>query len=110
MPLNRVPSPEVQPEIRLGNWTVFELADGRRFFMGEAEGAEERMRTSTPIVRFDKTNMTGVTQSGRIYHLVGDPRPDPLEDFSVRMTAGLMGLDLSSVQVVDIVSATPSLH
>jgi len=81
-----------------------------RFFIGEEEGFDERIRTSTPIMEFDESTMTGVTQSGRIYNLVGDAGPDPLEDFSIKLVAGIIGLNLQSVSVVEVERPSHRFH
>jgi hypothetical protein len=60
------------PELNLSQWCVFELADGNRHFVGYNE-TEGEGRTSSKIVQFDKDAMRGITQSGRVYQLVGNP-------------------------------------
>lgn len=100
--MQRAPSPEEQPEVSLSNWAILELEDGARFFMGDLDGHPGRIRTSTPIRMFDPATMTGVTQSGRIYHLRGEPRSNPTEDIAIQIAARVIGLDLSSVTVVEV--------
>lgn len=108
--MSRVPSPSEQPVIDLKNWTIFELEDGLRFFMGEEDGQDDSIRTSTPILELDETTMTGVTASGRLYNLVGEPRPDPLEDISVQIVASIIGVDLRYVSVIEMNRPTHPFH
>lgn len=63
-------SVEETPEIELGRWTIFEVENGDRHFCGYniTEGSS---RVSSKIVEFDKERMTGKTNSGRVYKLVG---------------------------------------
>jgi hypothetical protein len=66
---------EVEPEITLTDWTVFEVAselwpDKTRHFVGyNAYGREGRV--SSAIVLFDSEKGLGMTSSGRIYQLKG---------------------------------------
>lgn len=77
MPIWRVAPVNEQPEIVLWGWTVYEVQsafeDGpTRHFVGynvyDREG-----RTSTKIVEFDPVTKRGVTASGRVYQLEGEP-------------------------------------
>lgn len=72
MPVWNVLPINLAPEVELTDWAVFELENGDRHFAGynitHSEG-----RASSLIVSFDKTNMTGITSSGRVYSLVGKP-------------------------------------
>ena len=65
------------PEIALENWRVFEVRslywdETTRHFMGynltEREG-----RVSSAIETFDPVTRQGITKSGRVYQLIGDP-------------------------------------
>ena len=53
-------------------WQIVETNIGERHFLGY-EPRFDSARLSTPIVRFDPQRQCGVTQSGRVYHLVGEP-------------------------------------
>ncbi len=66
------------PEIVLNNWKVYELTGTRptRHFVGYNE-TEREGRVSTAIVSFDQSTLTGKTQSGRTYCLVGPSCQDP---------------------------------
>jgi len=73
--VHRAPDVEVQPDVTLVSWRIFEVSseqwEGRtRHFCGYLLNDREG-RCSTPIVEFDKNTMIGKTQSGRIYHLKG---------------------------------------
>lgn len=65
------------PQIKLASWSIYEVSSeywiGRtRHFVGynltEREG-----RASSAIVEFDPVAKRGVTESGRVYELVGAP-------------------------------------
>lgn len=62
---------EQTPEIVLSRWTIRELPNGDRHFVGwnstEGEG-----RVSSKIVEWDDTTLRGKTQSGRVYQLRED--------------------------------------
>ena len=65
------------PEIALRQWQVFEVQlphkPGRtRHFVGYSVQAQAG-QVSSAIERFDPTTMRGVTQSGRVYRLLGRP-------------------------------------
>jgi hypothetical protein len=63
------------PHIQLSEWAIYEVQCGdrppSRHFVGynliEREG-----RVSSAIVEFDRKSLTGKTESGRIYSLVGE--------------------------------------
>jgi hypothetical protein len=60
-----------EPQIRLASWSVRELPRGDRHFVGwNIRGVEGRV--SSRIVSFDPETRRGVTNSGRVYELVGD--------------------------------------
>jgi hypothetical protein len=64
-----------QPIISLLQWSVMETPTGDRHFVGynqvDCEG-----RVSSSIQSFDASTTKGVTRSGRIYQLVGEPGYD----------------------------------
>lgn len=60
---------DVEPEIQLYDWQVYEV-DGLRQNVGARSSSG---RVSSAIVTFDKETMRGVTKSGRVYELVGLP-------------------------------------
>lgn len=62
------PDVEEQPSVQLNRWSVAELEDGDRHFIGWCgEG-----RVSSKIVSYDKETKIGVTRSGRRYKLMGE--------------------------------------
>lgn len=71
MPVWKVEPIEKQPEISLGSWTIRELPNGDRHFVGYNDESCEG-RVSTKIVRWDLALMTGQTNSGRVYKLIGE--------------------------------------
>lgn len=63
------------PELVLSSWAIMEVSDGEtvtRHFAGYNE-TEGEGRASSAIVTFDAATMKGVTSSGRVYQLRGDP-------------------------------------
>lgn len=61
-----------QPTLTLSQWSIYELPDGDRYFVGWAVENREG-RVSSQIEQFDVKTMCGVTSSGRVYRLVGHP-------------------------------------
>lgn len=61
-----------QPELTLDRWSIYELSDGDRHFVG---WAIENLagRVSSRIDEFDVKTMCGVTSTGRVYKLKGNP-------------------------------------
>lgn len=72
MSIWRTTSIQEVPEIQLRNWQIMETERGERHFIGYniTEGAG---RVSSAIQEFDIKNRRGITNSGRIYELLGDP-------------------------------------
>lgn len=64
---------EETPEIILDQWSVRELFDGDRHFVGVNLTEHREGRVSSKIMEFDPQTMCGRTRSGRIYKLVGYP-------------------------------------
>lgn len=60
-----------EPSIQLDNWEIKHMKEGD-FFMGR-NIQEGTGRVSTKVVMFDSETKKGVTASGRIYQLVGEP-------------------------------------
>jgi hypothetical protein len=73
-----------RPEINLRNWRVARTDAGSHHFIGhdieECEG-----RVSTAIARFDRTTRKGVTASGRVYEVHGDPGHNADAEYVWRM-------------------------
>lgn len=68
------------PEITLSSWKVYELPNGDRHFVGYNE-TEREGRVSSRIESFDSATLKGVTQSGRVYQLIGDSGRDGDADY-----------------------------
>ena len=60
-----------EPEIVLRNWSVREIHDGDRHFVGYHDAGFEG-RVSSKILEFDSETMKGKTRSGRVYQLEGE--------------------------------------
>jgi hypothetical protein len=63
------------PEVWLGRWSIREEENGDRHFVG-FDVKRWLGRVSTKIVEFDPSTRTGVTSSGRRYHLLGSAARD----------------------------------
>jgi hypothetical protein len=63
------------PQIVLESWTIRQLANGDRHFVGW-NCTDHEGRASSKIVTFDPTSLRGVTRSGRVYELRGRPGHD----------------------------------
>lgn len=59
-----------EPEISLLEWSVYEVEDGDRHFVGWNMERREG-RVSSKIISFDQEKMVGITSSGRVYALIG---------------------------------------
>jgi len=61
-----------QPALTLQDWSVIELPDGKRHFVGYCvENCEGRV--SSTIVSVDPRKLCGSTATGRVYRLAGEP-------------------------------------
>lgn len=63
------------PSIELSCWSVWAIG-GKYYFVGYNE-TEGEGRVSSAIRGFDPKTLRGVTDSGRIYQLLGEPGHDP---------------------------------
>ena len=71
------PSIDTEPTIELRQWSVMELNNGDRHFVGlHYEG-----RVSSKIMTYDKETSVGVTRSGRRYLLIGNPGKNADADY-----------------------------
>lgn len=75
MPIWNVTDVDEQPELTLSQWSVHEVLNGDRHFVGWAQECGEG-RVSSKIVSFDFRRLVGLTQSGRVYRLSGYPGAD----------------------------------
>lgn len=64
-----------QPHLILTSWSVRQLPDGDRHFVGYCETNREG-RVSSKIRQFDPVRRRGVTSTGRVYELRGRPGHD----------------------------------
>lgn len=72
-----IASISMNPEISLCEWRVFEVKlpnhPGKtRHFVGYSVG-DRAGQVSSPIRQFDPDSMQGITESGRVYKLIGKP-------------------------------------
>lgn len=74
MPIRRAADVSIEPVVFLRPWRVFQLEDGSRHLCG-GEGLFGG-RVSSAVMSIDYQAATAVTQSGRIYQLVGEPGSD----------------------------------
>lgn len=64
-----------QPSLTLERWSVIQMPERGRHFVGWClENSEGRV--SSPIVKFDRKTLRGVTSTGRVYQLQGAPGLD----------------------------------
>ena len=80
MSLWEASSVEETPSVVLSRWRIFEVVTPyydlpTRHFVGYNE-TEHEGRASSAIQEFDRTTMQGVTRSGRVYQLIGEPGMD----------------------------------
>ncbi|KAF1038624.1 MAG: hypothetical protein GAK33_01960 [Burkholderia lata] len=61
-----------EPGVSLIQWSILEIDDGTRHFVG-ADARDSTGRVSSHVVTFDRLNLRGQTQSGRVYQLIGQP-------------------------------------
>ncbi|WP_198419757.1 hypothetical protein [Geomonas edaphica] len=87
----KAPPVSEQPCIYLIRWSIMETEKGTCHFVGYNSGNSEG-RVSTPIETFDLATVRGVTQSGRIYKLVGPPGYDPDAEWVWAMYASALKL------------------
>lgn len=91
---------DVVPEKWLECWSVFKVTHAQNnpeafafHFVGwnvrDREGA-----VSSKIMQFDPQSMSGVTNSGRVYQLMGVPGSDPDADYVLRNWARMCQVDV----------------
>jgi hypothetical protein len=78
MGLWKPPSREDEPRTKLFQWQVYEVKNPKGtgwdvHFSGNIDGCGGEGRVCSAIQKFDNKTMCGVSQSGRIYELIGDP-------------------------------------
>ena len=93
-----VPDIYEQPSISLIRWVVRETSRGERHFVGY--NVEDREgRVSSAIQSFNAETCKGVTQSGRIYQLVGPAGYDRSGDYVWRNWAYAKGIEWKDVSI-----------
>ncbi len=77
MPIWKTTPIEQTPELQLAAWRVFEVEspywEGRTRHSVGYNLTEREGRVSSMIDEFDHVTLRGVTRSGRVYQLVGEP-------------------------------------
>lgn len=100
---------EESPHVELAAWRVMQLVDGSRHLVGTSLGDNSAGRVSSRIVCFDALRSAAVTDSGRVYQLVGAPGRSSDNDYVWARwveQAELFGwMDVTSVVVADILRA-----
>jgi hypothetical protein len=72
MPVWKIAPVNDEPEVSLLQWSILETDDGTRHFVG-ADERNSTGRVSSHVITFDRLNLRGQTQSGRVYQLIGQP-------------------------------------
>jgi len=80
-----------QPRLRLSRWRIMRTERGEIHFVGYAVDNHEG-RVSTAIESLDLAARSGVTRSGRLYELIGEPGRDPDGDYTWTMWARANGV------------------
>ncbi len=77
-----------QPKLTLERWSIYELPDGDRHFVGWAIENREG-RVSSRIEQFDVKTMCGVTSTGRVYKLESSPGRNMDSEYTWNMWRGI---------------------
>jgi hypothetical protein len=89
-----VRSVDDEPHVRLVKWGVLQDFHGYRL-VGIHAGTR-RGRVSSPVVAYDSHAKIAETESGRQYHLVGDPDPDVAATL-IRIHAARWGVPVDEI-------------
>lgn len=81
------PNVSSQPRVQVFRWRTFEC--GHELLLICEMPDTGRIRTTTPITFWDKSTGEVVTESGRVYQLVGPMADDSLDMQLALMRAGL---------------------
>ena len=92
-----------QPRLRLASWRIMRTERGEIHFIGYAVDNHEG-RISTAIESLDLAARTGVTSSGRLYELIGEPGSDPDADYVWAMWARVNGVKRAEDVTADLLS------
>lgn len=82
---------EEHPEAELVRWGIMQLPDGSLHFTGHCPEYREG-RVSSRVEQFDHQTLRGVTRSGRVYQLLGEPRYDSNASYVWNAWAHLNGV------------------
>jgi hypothetical protein len=93
----------LQPRLRLASWRIMRTERGEIHFIGCAVDNHEG-RISTAIESLDLAARTGVTSSGRLYELIGEPGSDPDADYVWAMWARVNGVKRAKDVTADLLS------
>jgi hypothetical protein len=99
MPLWITAPVEEVPEIVLRHWSIRQLPDGSRHFVGYNHRDREG-RVSSTIVEFDVATMRGRTRSGRVYEIVGPPGRDGDAEYVWASWCRIFEVDRETVVIV----------
>lgn len=99
MPLWKVEPVDQDPHIILRSWSIRQLANGDRHFVGYNDRGREG-RVSSRIVEFDVERMRGKTRSGRVYELSGEPGMNGDAEYVWNSWCSMFGVDHGSVVTV----------
>ena len=92
-----------QPRLRLSSWRIMRTERGEIHFIGYAVDNHEG-RVSTAIESLDLAARTGVTRSGRLYELIGEPGRDPDADYVWAMWARANGVIRAKDMTAELLS------
>jgi tricorn protease-like protein len=106
MPLWNVANVQDNPSVRLSSWTIRELPDGNRHFVGYNARHFEG-RASTKIVEFDFVKMRGRTNSGRVYQLDGPAGMNSDAEYVWSAWCRINGYDPASSKIVSLDELKP---
>ena len=91
----------VEPMVILSNWSIMELNDGSRHFVGYNVLLKEG-RVSSAIQTFDKNTMSGITNSGRVYKLDGSAGCNNDAHYVWQQWCNINSIDINSVRNVKL--------
>lgn len=94
-----------QPELTLDPWSIYELPDGDRHFVGWVI-ENQAGRVSSRIDEFDVKTMCGVTATGRVYNLRGHPAGSCDAEYTWHLWRGINDVET----FVDVSSAVWAEH
>jgi hypothetical protein len=105
--MTKAPPVEEQPEIHLEQWVLCRIGPDMyghsRYSLAGIPVETSRMRMTTFLVSFDPDEKTAVTESGRVYRLVGDnaiTRPHPDTEIMIRQWCRGHGFPFEAVSIV----------